>query len=651
MPADVTDDIFAGVAEVQRDDYAADVKAHGGHDDVHPMAHHGAGLPADDKGEVQDGDYVAPTSEERSTLRRIPEKLPMVAYAIAFCELAERFSYYGCQQVFQNFVQQPRPARSRAGAGGADTQSGALNYGQQIASGMNTFNTFWVYCMPLLGAYLADTRWGRFKTISIAVGIATVGHILLIVSALPSVLDNREGAMACFVIALIVMGVGTGWFKSSISPMIAEQVRGTKQAVKVLPKTGERVIVDPTLTVSRIFMYFYLFINLGALAGQLGMSFAEKYVGFWLSYTLPTIVFLLCIPVLVFGNKYYVKTPPTGSVFAECIRLWRYAASGRWTLNPIKLAKNMTADDFWTSAKPSKVVAAGEAKPRWMTFDDAWVDEVRRGFKACTVFLWFPLYWLSYNQIVNNLTSQAATMTVNGLPNEIVSNLDPFALIILIPLFDLFLYPALRKAGFRFTPLKRITAGFFTGAFAMVWACVVQYYIYKTSQCGKNASTCYDLNGDGIADLGADGTEDGAVYVPSPLNIWIQSGSYILIAISEIFASITGLEYAYSKAPKSMRSLVMAAFLFTSAIAAALQQAFTSLSEDPHLEWLYGVFAVIAFVGGCGFWYSFRKLDSQEDELNELDAGEVVAGEREELDAPHAVQPQLGDVAAVSEKH
>ncbi len=61
-------------------------------------------------------------------------------------------------------------------------------------------------------------------------------------------------------------------------------------------------------------MYFYLFINIGALGGQLGMSFAEKYVGFWLAYTLPTIVFALCVPVLMFGNKYYVKTPPSGSV-------------------------------------------------------------------------------------------------------------------------------------------------------------------------------------------------------------------------------------------------------------------------------------------------------------------------------------------------
>ena len=49
---------------------------------------------------------------------------------------------------------------------------------------------------------------------------------------------------------------------------------------------------------------------------------------------------------------------------------------------------------------------------------------------------------------------------------------------------------------------------------------------------------------------------------------------YILIAISEIFASITGLEYAFTKAPKNMRSLVMSVFLFMSAFSSAIGEAF-----------------------------------------------------------------------------
>jgi proton-dependent oligopeptide transporter, POT family len=66
--------------------------------------------------------------------------------------------------------------------------------------------------------------------------------------------------------------------------------------------------------------------------------------------------------------------------------------------------KNCFKDEgFWDRIKPSAIRARGASPPAWMTFDDAWVDEVRRGVIACKVFLWYPLYWLAYNQMTNNL--------------------------------------------------------------------------------------------------------------------------------------------------------------------------------------------------------------------------------------------------------
>ena len=100
------------------------------------------------------------------------------------------------------------------------------------------------------------------------------------------------------------------------------------------------------------------------------------------------------------------------------------------------------------------------SKPAWMSFDDAWVDEVRRGLLARKVFLWYPLYWLAYGQMTNNLTSQAATMKLGGVPNDIVSNFNPLFIVLLIPIMDLLIYPTLRKMGIHFTPIKRITCGF-----------------------------------------------------------------------------------------------------------------------------------------------------------------------------------------------
>ncbi|KAK6346103.1 hypothetical protein TWF730_010434 [Orbilia blumenaviensis] len=547
----------------------------------------------DDKDFVNDDG--TPTEEELATLRRVAGQVPWTAYTIAFVELCERFSYYGVTQVFTNFVQQPLPPNSVTGAGRIVEQSGALGLGQRTATSITQFNQFWAYLMPLFGAYVADRYWGRYKTIMYSIAFAMVGHILLVVCAIPSVIAIPKASLGVMILGIIIMGGGTGGFKSNISPLIAEQYRQDKKQVVTLP-TGEKVIVDPILTISRIFMYFYLMINVGALTGQISMVYAEHYVGFYLSYLLPTIMFLFCPLIMVICRKKYVRTPATYSVLSRSMQLMAFASRGKWSANPVRTYKNLTDGTFWENAKPSKVPV--DQRPKWMTFDDQWVDEVSRGIKACKVFLWYPLYWITYNQINGNLTSQAAVMDTKGLPNDILSNLNPFSLIILIPVFDLVLYPTLRKMGINFTPIKKITFGFITGVFAMIWAAVLQYYIYQKSPCGYDA-----------ANPKCD---------PAPINVWAQTGAFVLIAISEIFASITGLEYAFTKAPTNMKSLVTSVFLVMSAFSTAIGFAFVGLANDPLLVWNYIVAAILAALGAFFFWMQFRSLDKEEDKLNNL---------------------------------
>jgi len=555
-------------------------------------------------GEVDDSSQY-PTDEERDVLRRAADSIPWNAYLIAFVELAERFSYYGTTVVFTNFIQQPLPPNSHTGAGYANGQSGALGLGQRASTGIGTFNAFWVYVLPLFGAYIADTRWGRFKTICVAVAIALVGHSILIISAIPGVIEQPKLSLTYFVIAILIMGVGTGGFKANISPLVAEQYRKTKLFVRTTP-SGERIIVDPALTTSRIYMYFYLFINIGALVGQVGMTYSEKYVGFWLAFTLPTLVFLLCPLVLYLGRNRYIKSPPSGSVLAMVVRVWRFQMKNYWSLNPFKIYHRLTAHDFWDGAKPSRL--HGHRRPSWMTFDDQWVEELKRGLKACEVFLWYPVYYLVLNQLNNNLTSQAATMTTYGIPNDVLSNLDPLALVIFIPICDVYIYPALLRSGIKITPIRKIALGYFVASLAMIWTAIVQYMIYQRNPCGYSVSTCKDAEGNPLT---------------SDLNVWIQTGSYILIASSEILTNITGLEYAYTKAPKNMRSLVMAVFLFMSAVASAIGEAFVFLSADPLLVWNYGIMGGLAAVFGVLFWFQFRHLDDQEDALNNITEGHL----------------------------
>ncbi|KAL2835682.1 POT family-domain-containing protein [Aspergillus pseudoustus] len=540
----------------------------------------------------------APTAQEFKTLRRIAGKVPWVAYTIAFVELCERFSYYGATAVFTNFIQQPLPDASSTGAGFSD-QSGALDQGQRAATGLNLFLTFWCYFMPIVGAWIADEFLGRLKTIYISIAFAMTGLVIFIVSALPPIIKDADSAMGFFCVGLVVYGIGVGGFKSNIAPLIAEQYRDTRPYITNDPQTGERLIVDPTQTLTRIFLYFYFMINIGALAGSIAMVYAEKYVGFWLAYLLPAGMFAFCpIVLFIFSGKYNL-TPPTGSVVAKAFRLWAFAVKPHWSWNPVKLVKNCRAPGFWENVKPSKV----RNKPDWMTFDDQWVDEVHRGVKACGVFLWYPIYWLAYGQMTSNLTSQAATMELHGVPNDILNNLDPLALIIFIPIMDQVIYPFIRKCGFNFTPIKKICAGYLIASMSMIAATVTQHYIYLLSPCHNKASHCDE---------------------PAPINVWVQTVPYVLIAFSEIFTSITGFEYAYTKAPRNMKSLVQSLYLFSNAISAALQQAFTALSADPLLKWNYGFVAVLAFFGGTAFYYTHRQFDQEEDRLNQLEPSSFI---------------------------
>lgn len=384
--------------------------------------------------------------------------------------------------------------------------------------------------MPLLGGYIADTYLGRFMTIQGSIAFAILGHCILIVSSIPTVMDNEQGALGCFAVGLICMGLGTGGFKSNISPLLAEQLPQTRPEVITLD-SGERVIKDPAVTLSRVMLYFYMMINAGSLVGGIGMVYAERFVGFWLSYALPTFLFFFAPVLLIACKKHYKLAPPTGSVMSNAFRLLRLASRGCWSPNPAKTYANFTREGFWDRVKPSNM---GSERPPWMHgFDDAWVDQVARGLNACKVFLWLPLYWLAYNQMVGNLTSMSATMSLNGVPNDLINNLNPLTLVIFIPIIDFFVYPALRKARIRFTPLKRITWGFFVASAAMVAAAVMQYYIYTLSDCPRE-----------FVHLGVwtnDAGED--IVCTAPINAWAQAVPYCLIAFSEIFASITGLEY------------------------------------------------------------------------------------------------------------
>ncbi|RMZ78595.1 hypothetical protein DV738_g3772, partial [Chaetothyriales sp. CBS 135597] len=518
-----------------------------------------------------DGLYVAPTEEEKRTLRKVAGNIPLISFSLCLVEFAERASYYGA---------------SGNGAGAPPKHSqktaGALGLGLQAASGLTLLFTFLAYIVPIFGGWLADVKTGRFRAIVYGVIICGIAHIIQVVGAIPSVLrKGPSNAAPPFIIGLILLAIGAGIFKPNVSPLLLDQNRHQEAWVKTL-KSGERVIVDPEATTTRITLIFYGSVNIGAFF-MLATSYSEKYVGFWLAFLEVGALYLLLPVLLALIYRRLYKAPPAGST--ELTKAFRIIG--------IALRRNkfqVWKRNFWDAAKPSVLAQDGIT----VDWTDEFVTDVHRTLVATEIFFYFPIYNLNDGGIGSVATNQGASMTTNGAPNDLLNNFNPLTIIIAVPLLSFVVYPALRRAGIKFGRITRITFGFLLAIVSGIIGTIVQWRVYKTSPCGFHASDC-DI-GTGV----------------SPISIWWQVPNTVLGALSECFCNVTAYELAYARSPPSLRGLVMSIFLFTTALSSAIGEVLIPATKDPNLIWLWAAPTVALAVQTILFWFRFNYLNNDE---------------------------------------
>ena len=157
-----------------------------------------------------------PTEEEKATLRRVSDHIPLAAFTIVLVELCERFAFYGLSGVFQNYIQNPLPpGGSGSGApasASSDSPAGALNQGQTAATGLNQMFSFLAYIFPILGAIIADSRWGRYKTITVFCFVYFLGLLIITATSTPAALKHGAG-LPGWIVGAIVVAMGTGGIK------------------------------------------------------------------------------------------------------------------------------------------------------------------------------------------------------------------------------------------------------------------------------------------------------------------------------------------------------------------------------------------------------------------------------------------------------
>ncbi|KAI1841864.1 hypothetical protein JX266_011942 [Neoarthrinium moseri] len=550
---------------------------------VNPEGDHHAPYLAANMEEDYEG---KPTDEELKTLRRVPGSIPILAYLICIVEFSERASYYGVQPLISNFVNRPLPPDGNGyGAPPAGTQqtAGALGMGTQVANAITQSFSLIAYASPLIFGYIADVKTGRYKMIFWGVLVFGIAHVLMVAAGAKDLLANGNSKIPFF-ISVYILAIGAAMFKPCVSPLLLDQMTTTVPTV-VTTKKGERVIQDPEASTERIMLWFYLMINIGGFM-NVATAYIEKYVGWWLAFLVPLFLYLPLPFLLIFLRKRLILHPPGGSdlgkimkVLGICIRSAGLKGFGR--------------KGFWEAAKPSVIRAKGlNIQTTW---NDQFVEDVRRTFQATGIFCFFPIQYLNDNGIGSAASFLSTMLQTNGVPNDVIGNFNTLSIICFAPILNYGLYPFLRKTGVHYGPVARITTGLAMSSIGGAAYTVLNYYAYKESPCGEYGSSDCTI-GDGVA----------------PISIWWMAIPYAIGGISELFVNVPAYGIAYSRAPVNMRGLVSAINLFTTAVAYAIGLACSAVITDPYLTWDFGGPAIVGGVLTIVFYFMFRHIDDEE---------------------------------------
>ncbi|RYP40351.1 hypothetical protein DL767_001763 [Monosporascus sp. MG133] len=377
-----------------------------------------------------------------------------------------------------------------------------------------------------------------------------------------------------------------------------------KKPQMIRQRSGDFAIVDGQRTLQFLYNTFYWFTNIASLS-SIPATFLEREFDFWTAYLLATVVLILASGMLVvagprLGQSSFallrtkllivpkVKVSPQGNNLPKAIKVLNMAARNGFQLDRAKQAYQMERH--------------GSSVP----WSDDFVAELKTGLIACRVIFSFVFFYLSITQMYNNLISQAGQMNLHGVPNDMIQATAGVASVLFVPLVQA-LYNALAKHRIAFGAMARVTVAFLLCGCGMAYAAALQKHIYNTGPC-------YD------APLACPASEAGTL--PNDVNVWTQLPVYVVLAVAEIFGLVTASEYAYSKAPKDMRSIVQALVQLSACFGAVLGMALSPAARDPYLTIMYASVACVMGVCSMLFWWRFRKYDNIDHDLNNAAVGD-----------------------------
>ncbi|HSD20490.1 MAG TPA: POT family MFS transporter [Anaeromyxobacter sp.] len=271
-------------------------------------------------------------------------------------------------------------------------------------------------------------------------------------------------------VGLGLIALGAGGIKPCASAFAGDQIPPGKDAL-----------------LSRLYDLYYWMINLGSTVGTLVIPLLLERVSPRVAFGVPGLAMAAALVVFWLGRGRYVHVPPVRSA---------------------------------PPASPSDAV-----------------EPPARGaiLRILAIFAPVTAFWALFFQYGSSWTLQADRMRRDVLGFHVaagqVQTLDAALVLTLIPLFAVFVYPAVERRGVRVTPLRKMSVGMFVMVLSFVAAALVEGRLSEASAAVPHVA-------------------------------W-QIPQYVFLAVGEVLVSVTALEFAYGEAPRRMKSVVMGLWYLT----------------------------------------------------------------------------------------
>ncbi|XP_045808959.1 protein NRT1/ PTR FAMILY 5.2-like isoform X1 [Trifolium pratense] len=427
-----------------------------------------------------------------------------------------------------------------------------------------------VFITPVLGAYIADTHLGRYRTFVISALIYLLGMCLLTLSvSLPSlkppechemdVTNCKEAStlqLVVLYVSLYIIAVGTGGTKPNISTIGADQFDDFDPKQKSLKLS--------------FFNWWMSSIVIGSLFAFTVIVYIQDTVSWSLGYALPTIGLAISIITFLAGTPFYRHKSLSGSPFISIAKVI-VAATRKWCvvvpedpkeLYELSLEEYTKIGKFKIDPTPTFrflnkacVDAGSSTSSEWMICPITQVEETKQILNLIPIWVATFIPSAMIAQMNTLFVKQGTTLDRSignfKIPPSSLNAITILTMIITYILYERFFVrfmQRLTKNPRGITLLQRMSIGFIIHIVIMI----VSYMAERQRLCKAKEHGVIE-NGEQV-----------------PLSIFILAPQFVLMGIAEALLEGAKIEYFYDQAPESMKSIGTSYSLTTTGVGSFL---------------------------------------------------------------------------------